>query len=118
MRRKPGSLVPLEVSILEASIELLRNGQEEAHGFLLAKVMRDGEGAKRLTAYGTLYRGLERLEDFGFLESRWEDPAIATETGRPTRRLYRLTASGQRALAVAHATNAAMAPQAVRAPVT
>ena len=118
MRRKPGTLVPLEVSILEAALGLLRDGQEEAHGFLLAKVMRDEEGAKRLTAYGTLYRALERLEDFGFLQSRWEDQAMATETGRPPRRLYRVTVSGQRAFADAQAPHAAVARRPARAPVT
>jgi PadR family transcriptional regulator, regulatory protein PadR len=97
MRRKTGTLVPLETSILEAALELRRGGQEEAHGFLLAKVMRNGAGARRLTAYGTLYRALERLEGFGLLASRWEDPAIAQETGRPPRRVYRLTATGERA---------------------
>ena len=97
MRRKTGSLVPLEVSILEAALRLRRDGQEEVHGFLLAKVMRDDAGARRLTAYGTLYRALDRLEGFGFLASRWEDAAIGGATGRPPRRFYRLTVTGERA---------------------
>lgn len=104
MRRKSGSLVSLEVSILESALRLRIDGQDEVHGFLLAKVMRDGAGARRLTAYGTLYRALERLEGFGFLESHWEDPTIGAGTGRPARRLYRLTVSGQRALLDAAAT--------------
>ncbi len=99
MRRKTGSLVPLEVSILEAALRLRRDRVDEVHGFQLAKVMRDDAGARRLTAYGTLYRALERLEGFGFLDSRWEDATIAAETGRPPRRFYRLTVSGERALA-------------------
>jgi DNA-binding PadR family transcriptional regulator len=90
MRRKAGTLVPLEASILEAALRLRRDGTDEAYGFLLARIMRDGAGAKRLTAYGSLYRALERLEGFGFLESRWEDPAVALELGRPPRRFYRL----------------------------
>jgi PadR family transcriptional regulator, regulatory protein PadR len=109
MRRKTGSLVPLEASILEAALQLRRDGIEEVHGFQLAKVMRDGAGARRLTAYGTLYRALERLEGFGFLDSRWEDAAIAAETGRPPRRFYRLTVSADRALADAAATRPAAA---------
>jgi hypothetical protein len=44
MRRKVGALVPLEVSILEAALELRRRGIEEAHGFLLAKELRDEGG--------------------------------------------------------------------------
>ncbi len=98
MRRKTGTLVSLEVAILEAALRLRRDGQPEIHGFQLAKVMRDEAGAKRLTAYGTLYRALERLEGFGFLESRWEDAAIGATTGRPPRRFYRITVVGERAL--------------------
>jgi DNA-binding PadR family transcriptional regulator len=99
MRRKPGTLVPLEVSILEAVLELRRRGITEAHGFLLAKELRDGRHARRLTAYGTLYKALDRLERAGYLASRWEDPQIAAGEGRPRRRFYRLTLTGEAALA-------------------
>lgn len=114
MRRKSGSLVSLEVAILEAALRLRRDGQEEVHGFLLAKVMRDGAGARRLTAYGTLYRALDRLEGFGLLESRWEDPTIGAYAGRPPRRLYRLTASGERALVNAAASLPVLGSPSVR----
>jgi PadR family transcriptional regulator len=101
MRRKVGELVPLEVSILEASIELARRGIAEAHGFLLAKEIRDHEGARRLTAYGTLYKALDRLERAGYLASRWEDPMVAAVDGRPRRRFYHTTAVGEQALEAA-----------------
>jgi len=97
MRRKEGALVPLEVSILEAALELRRRGRIEAHGFLLAKVLRDERHSRRLTAYGTLYKALERLERAGFLESRWEDPVVAAAEGRPRRRFYRITILGEQA---------------------
>lgn len=44
---------------------------------------------------GTIYPILARLENAGWVESSWEkiDPV---EAGRPRRRLYRLTAIGQR----------------------
>ena len=61
MRHKIGTLVPLEVAILEASTELRRAGQAEVHGYELAKVVRDLRQARRLTAYGTLYKALARL---------------------------------------------------------
>jgi DNA-binding PadR family transcriptional regulator len=99
MRRKIGSLVPLELDILETAIALARGGVPEAHGFLLARELRDRQEAKRLTAYGTLYKALERLEGMGFLESRWEDPQAAAEDGRPRRRFYRVTVVGERAAA-------------------
>jgi PadR family transcriptional regulator, regulatory protein PadR len=99
MRRKEGELVPLEVSILEAALELRRRGTPEAHGFLLAKEMRDSHHARRLTAYGTLYKALERLERAGYLESRWEDPHAAAAEGRPRRRFYQVTLAGEGAFA-------------------
>jgi DNA-binding PadR family transcriptional regulator len=98
MRRKEGALVPLEVSILEAAMELRRGGVIEAHGFLLAKEMRDEHHARRLTAYGTLYKALDRMERAGYLRSRWEDPLIAAHEGRPRRRFYRVTLAGEGAL--------------------
>jgi DNA-binding PadR family transcriptional regulator len=99
MRRKQGALIPLEVSILEAALELRQRGITEAHGFLLAKELRDGTRARRLTAYGTLYKALDRLERAGYLASRWEDPQLAADDGRPRRRFYRVTLDGEGALA-------------------
>ena len=97
MRRKPGSLLPIERSLIAAALEVHGHGEPEFHGYAIAREMRDREGARRLTAHGTLYRALDRLEASGLLASRWEDPLIAAAEGRPRRRLYRLTAAGQRA---------------------
>lgn len=47
---------------------------------------------------GTLYPLLIRLEEQGYLEAEWQEPAQA---GRPPRHAYRLTATG-RALARAN----------------
>lgn len=114
MRRKAGTLVPLEVDILDASIALRARGMHEAHGFLLARAMGDGAEAKRLTSYGTLYKALDRLERGGYLESRWEDPDYAAEAARPRRRFYRITAAGEAALADARVAADADAKAAVR----
>ena len=103
MRRKKGVLIPIEVSVLEAALGLRASGTEAAHGFLIAKVIQDLTGARLLTAHGTLYRALHRLEQAGFLESFWEDPWLALEQGRPTRRFYQVTAAGEQALAQAKA---------------
>jgi DNA-binding PadR family transcriptional regulator len=94
VKRKSGALLPLEVNICTAARRLRR----EFHGFELAKSLADGSDSKRLTAYGTLYRALGRLEAMGLLTSRWEDPQAENE-GRPLRRLYRLTDLGECALA-------------------
>ena len=101
MRRKAGVLLPLELSILEVGLDLRGRGVSEYHGFLLAREIQEREGARLLTAYGTLYKALDRMEKAGLLTSRWEDPMIAAGENRPRRRLYQVTAAGQKALAEA-----------------
>lgn len=44
---------------------------------------------------GTLYPLLMRFEEHGLLTSQWEAPE-PDPTGRPRRRLYRITGAGQR----------------------
>ena len=94
MRRKPGALVPLEISILAAVLRLQHADVREVHGYQIAKHLAEGTDRKLLTAYGTLYRALGRLEQMGLLESHWEDPQIAAAEARPGRRLYALTRAG------------------------
>jgi PadR family transcriptional regulator, regulatory protein PadR len=84
--------VPLETEILEAALSLLRGGQATFHGFALAQRIRAESGSRALTAHGTLYKALARLEEFGLLTSQWEDGAAVE--GRPRRRLYELTKRG------------------------
>jgi len=107
MRRKPGALLPLEVSILETAIDLRRGGADEFHGFAVAKEIKEREDSRTLTAHGTLYKALERMERAGLLESRWEDPEVAAAERRPRRRLYSITGLGEQALAVAAAVRRA-----------
>ena len=103
-RRKPGTLLPLEAEILEAALSLVDSGQAAFHGFGLAQAMRERRGSRSLTAHGTLYKALGRLEEFGLLSSAWED-AAASE-GRPRRRLYELTAQGAQVAGRARASGA------------
>jgi DNA-binding PadR family transcriptional regulator len=92
VRRKPGTLVPLELSILEVAAAR----SEPFHGFELARALADETGARSLTSHGTLYKALGRLVESGMLEDEWEDPDIALCEGRPRRRLYRITGVGAR----------------------
>lgn len=102
-RRKPGTLLPLEVAILETGLARRRREAEEFHGFELARELAESGGsARRLTSHGTLYKALGRLEDGGLLESEWEAPDVAVAAGRPRRRLYRVTGAGERAVAAHH----------------
>jgi DNA-binding PadR family transcriptional regulator len=50
---------------------------------------------------GTVYPALRRLEDAGYLISRWEKHRIAQAEQRPPRKYYELTRPGQDALAEA-----------------
>ena len=97
MRRKPGSLLPLEQAVCVSAAALRRRGHTEFHGYELARQLADDAERRLLTAYGTLYRALARLEGMGLLESRREDPEIAARENRPGRRLYTLTAAGEEA---------------------
>jgi DNA-binding PadR family transcriptional regulator len=95
MRRKPGVLLPFEIAICSCALELRRAGGDEFHGYEIAKHLSTHGNRKLLTAYGTLYRALARLEAMALVESRWEDPEIPARENRPGRRLYRLTAAGE-----------------------
>lgn len=103
--RKPGTLLPIEAAILITALSMHRAGESTFHGFGLAQALREQRGSRSLTAHGTLYKALGRLEEFGLLTSRWED-AAAVE-GRPRRRLYQLTGQGIRAADLARADQAA-----------
>ncbi|HJU50994.1 MAG TPA: helix-turn-helix transcriptional regulator [Acidimicrobiia bacterium] len=103
MRRKPGAMLAIEESILTAGLDLRRRGEKEFHGFAVAKRMQEIGEAAALTAHGTLYKALGRLAATGLLESRWEDADIALAEGRPRRRLYRITALGEKTLAAIRA---------------
>jgi hypothetical protein len=105
-RRKAGTLLPLEIEILGAALSMRGAGAASFHGFGLAQRLREDGRSRALTAHGTLYKALGRLEDAGLLASTWEDPAAAE--GRPRRRLYELTERGA-AAAAANASAATVA---------
>lgn len=89
----------LEAEILTAALALRRGGEDRFHGFRLAKVIAESDGARTLTAHGTLYKALGRLEAAGLLSSAWEEPDTAAAEGRPRRRLYEVTGAAERAVA-------------------
>jgi PadR family transcriptional regulator, regulatory protein PadR len=97
MRRRAGELLPIEQAILAAGIGLAAGGEPCFHGFAMARHIRDASAARQLTAHGTLYKALARLEQAGLLTSSWEDPGLAEAERRPRRRLYQVTPSGEQA---------------------
>jgi DNA-binding PadR family transcriptional regulator len=50
---------------------------------------------------GTVYPALRRLEEAGYLVSKWEKQSIAQSEPRPPRKYYELTRAGREALAEA-----------------
>src|SRR5215472_3344496 len=50
---------------------------------------------------GTVYPALRRLEDAGYVASKWEKHAIAQQEQRPPRKYYEMTKEGKEALAEA-----------------
>ena len=111
MRRKPGSLVPLELAICVCALHFQRDGAAEFHGYAMARHLGDLGDSKLLTAYGTLYRELGRLAAMGLLQSRWEDPEVPARENRPGRRLYMLTTAGEAAVRAAATPAARAKPQ-------
>ncbi|MFN2491080.1 MAG: PadR family transcriptional regulator [Actinomycetota bacterium] len=103
MRRRRGRLLEIEEVILDAAIILKVQGSASFHGFSIAKSIQEAHGARRLTAHGTLYKALGRLERAGLLASEWENPDVAVEEGRPRRRLYHVTDLGEKAMALSRA---------------
>ena len=88
---------------MDVALTLKAQGTQSFHGFAVAKLIQKSHDARRLTAHGTLYKALARLERAGLLASEWEDPDIAAEEGRPRRRLYHVTDLGEKAVATSWA---------------
>jgi DNA-binding PadR family transcriptional regulator len=82
-------LLPIEEAILRIGLRRLSDGEPEFYGFAIATDL-DGTDGRRLTAHGTLYKVLDRLERDGLLVSRWERPD-EVEQSRPRRRLYQVS---------------------------
>ena len=74
-----------------AVLRALRAGHQ--HGFEIIDVTG--------LAGSTVYPTLAKLEDAGFVSSRWEAAATAQQQKRPPRRYYALRPAGERALTTA-----------------
>jgi PadR family transcriptional regulator, regulatory protein PadR len=78
--KSPRRVTAATLDVLDAFVA---DAPEDQHGFRLAQRTR------RPT--GTIYPILLRLEEMGWLASRWDED---TPEGRPRRRLYHLTEAG------------------------
>jgi transcriptional regulator len=69
---------------------------EPAHGYAIAEALRARSNGAFDLSEGTLYPALHRLEHAGLVTSRW------SEVNGRRRRVYQLTAQGQKSLASRH----------------
>lgn len=74
---------------------LLLLHQGPAHGYNLMESLKELGFAEDPVDSGTVYRSLREMEEEGLVASEWDTEASAG----PARRVYRLTAEGDRALA-------------------
>jgi DNA-binding PadR family transcriptional regulator len=73
------------LDVLEVFLRAFDAHAGELHGWAIMKAsQRSGP---------TVYGVLDRLEDIGWISGRWEDQH--PEPGKPRRRLYHLTATGE-----------------------
>ncbi len=94
MRRPSDNrLVPNEKRVLLAAASL-RSGGEEFHGYLLAGELRRARPHKRVMAYSTLYRCLDRLVERGYV--RVVEAVADSESGGPPRKHFAVTDQGLR----------------------
>lgn len=73
----------------DAGLQLAARGDLEWHGFAIAKVIRERERARLLTAHGTLYKALDRMERGGTAREPLGGPAHCRRGRAPPHRLYR-----------------------------
>lgn len=90
----------MKAEVLKGHLDLLLLAavqERPAHGYAIAESLRARSDGTFKLPDGTLYPALHRLERAGLLTSRWSE-----STGR-RRRVYQLTAKGQRTLTRRHA---------------
>lgn len=68
--------------------------QAIASGYVYGFEIMDATGLPS----GTVYPVLSKLEESGYLKSRWEDARFARREKRPPRRSYEITGDGREAL--------------------
>ena len=86
----------MRAELLKGHLDLLLLAavqERPAHGYAIAETLRACSGGTFNLPDGTLYTALHRLERASLLTSRWSEG-----TGR-RRRVYQLTAKGERTLA-------------------
>jgi transcriptional regulator len=85
----------MRAEVLKGHLDLLLLSAVQgrpSHGYAIAETLRARSAGAFDLPEGTLYPALHRLEEAGWLSSKW------SEVGGRRRRVYQLTARGVRAL--------------------
>jgi len=97
MRRKPDSLIPLEVTIMQVVQALQERNRASVYGYQIASriatLIPGTKGIYGGTKKGVVYRALKRLEKMGYLESQWEE--LPPGENRPRRKYYKFVKEGK-----------------------
>jgi len=91
MKKEQQSLSPVEEYIFT-----VLDGNE-MYGLEILDALEHGSGGKLQLSTGTLYPTLRRLENKGFVETRWGDE-ILEERGGARRKYYKITPKGAKIL--------------------
>lgn len=111
-RGRQSGLTPTERDLLRAGLlSSERTGQGRFWAFEVQKVFEEMTG--RSPSWGTIFPALRRLELMGHVTSEW---AEESDTGRPRRRYYSLTGSGEREAAVTRASVPTPSARRARSP--
>lgn len=89
MSRRAGRTLKTTYPTQEVLRVFLRDPRAEVFGYEIIEQVT----SMKLKS-GSLYPILQRLEDAGWLTSRWELEEYAASRGRPPRRYYKLTGTG------------------------
>ena len=95
MQNSEDRLTPLQRQVLTAARALTRDGDNEFHGYRVAKELGLEKRANPRANTTKAYRALKKLEELELLSGRWETDTELGDEGRSRRYLYRLVQPGQ-----------------------
>jgi PadR family transcriptional regulator, regulatory protein PadR len=83
-----------QLSGLEEDILTILLGQSSVYGLQISQTIERASEGKRKIEVSSLYPALRRLEERGFVDSRWEDEDTDSKRSGARRRYYKITGEG------------------------
>ncbi|AFY68466.1 transcriptional regulator PadR family protein [Thalassoporum mexicanum PCC 7367] len=101
-KKKPDNPDPMAITQAEELVlSTLRYGRE-FYGLAICEAVKQASGGSRTIGLSRVYSVLKRLEEKGYVTSRWGDEAPSELTGA-RRRYYKITGAGSNALDIKEA---------------